>query len=105
MQPTTAQSLLRDLVGQTIPTMTGRPNVVLRLERDAVIVGTRRSPKGQPVPIDWVQDAFERLHRHGELEISVASVGYRSAFIGAVLQTVPGVVATTHPRVRRLRRG
>jgi hypothetical protein len=37
------------------------------------------------VPLAWIQDALDRLATDGEVEISVESVGYRSAFIGAVL--------------------
>ena len=38
---------------------------------------------------------------YGELEISVASVGYRSAFVGAVLQAIPGTTTLMRPlRVR-----
>jgi len=37
------------------------------------------------VPIDWVQSALDRLLTDQQVVISVDSVGYRSAFIGAVL--------------------
>jgi hypothetical protein len=66
-------------------TLTGRPNTVLGLEGDQVRVATTRSPKGTLVPIAWIQDALDRLVTDGEVQISVESVGYRSAFIGAVL--------------------
>lgn len=98
-----ARTYLSGLVGQEIRTLTGRPNRVLRLERNEVIVATGRSPAGQPVPIAWVQDALDRLVAEGEVEISVESVGYRSAFIGAVLATVPGAITKTGPRRVRLR--
>jgi hypothetical protein len=95
---------LRTLVGQTIPTLTGRPNTVLRIERDAVIVATGKSPSGQPVPITWVQKAMDMLERSGEVVVNVETVGYRSAFIGAVLATLPGTsTALAPPRVRRAR--
>jgi hypothetical protein len=68
---------------------------VLGLEGDHVRVGTERSPKGQLVPIAWVQDAMDRLAAERSLEISVASVGYRSAFIGAVLKSLPHVEASS----------
>ena len=84
--------------------MTGRPNRVLRLDASDVIVATGKSPEGQPVPIGEVQDALDRLVRDGEIEISVPSVGYRSAFIGAVLSTIPSAIASTNPRMIRLRR-
>jgi hypothetical protein len=35
-----------------------------------------------------VQDALDRLAADGEVEISVEAVGYRSAFIGAVLSAL-----------------
>jgi hypothetical protein len=83
-----ARTILSSLVGETIHTLTGRPNVVLAIEGDAVIVGTTRSPGGQPVPIEWVQDALDRLAADGAVEINVQSVRYRSAFIGAVLASL-----------------
>jgi hypothetical protein len=99
-----ARQLLSGLVGRTIPTLTGRPNTVLRIDCDAVVVATNKSPSGKPVQIEWVQNALDRLTEEGEIEISVASVGYRSAFIGAALATIPGAVTSVHPRMIRLGR-
>jgi hypothetical protein len=65
-------------------------------------VGTGKSPEGKPVEIDWIQSAADRLFEHGEVEISVASVGYRSAFVGAVLATLPGTIVELRPRRIRL---
>jgi hypothetical protein len=96
-----ARKHLQTLVGKTIRTLTGRPNVVLRLEGDSVIVGTSRSPSGQPVPIKEVQNAMDGLAEKKELAIEVSTVGYRSAFIGAVLSTLPGVRVV--PGTRRVR--
>jgi hypothetical protein len=87
-----AAQMLRSLEGTTIHTLTGKPNTILRISGDLVIVATTRSPEGRPVPIAWVQEALDRLVAEGEVAINVGSVGYRSAFIGAVLSTVPGVV-------------
>jgi hypothetical protein len=98
MERIEARALLTALVGQEIDTMTGRPNRILRVDSETVLVGTTKSPAGQPVPIRWVQDALDRLVEEGDVEISEASVGYRSAFIGAVLMQVPGVIGTTRPR-------
>src|SRR4051812_22666749 len=97
-----AHDLLVSLIGQQIETVTGRPNTVLRIDSDNVIVATGRSPGGQPVPIDWVQNGLQRLLEDGEVEVSVPSLGHRSAFIGAVLLKVPGAVLaqTTPARVR-----
>jgi hypothetical protein len=97
-----ARKHLSHLVGKEIPTMTGRPNRVLRLHGSDVIVGTAKSPEGQPVPIEWVQTAMDRLLAERELEINPQSVGYRSAFVGAVLLTLPGVEGVTSPRRVRL---
>ena len=88
-----ARSYLSSLEGRTIPTLTGRPNTILRLDGDDVIVGTNRSPQGRPVPISWIQEALDRLVEEGVVDISVESVGYRSAFVGAVLSQVPGAIA------------
>jgi hypothetical protein len=93
---------LEQLVDKTIVTVTGAPNKVLAVTRSEVLVGTGKSPAGKPVPLDWVQTALNRLAT-GEVEISVDSLGYRSAFVGAVLLTVPGVVELpTSPRRVRL---
>jgi predicted RNA-binding protein with PUA-like domain len=93
-----ARSHLASLVGRTIQTLSGAPNTVLRLEGDDVIVATRRSPQGQPVPIAWVQAALDRLRRDGEVAISVSSVGYRSAFVGAALAALPGARTARNPQ-------
>jgi hypothetical protein len=99
---TDARALLASLKGKPIFTVTGRENRILDVSGDTVIVWTTRSPSGQPVPLSWVQDAVDRLERDREIEISVASVRYRSAFIGAVLQQLPGatVVRSSPPRIR-----
>jgi hypothetical protein len=97
------REILQSRVGETIKTMAQeKANRILRIEKDNVIVGTGRSPQGAPVPIEWVQAAADRLYRDGELEISVPSVGHRSAFVGAILSTLPGVRPSTDPRWLRL---
>src|SRR5829696_833036 len=97
-----AREFLQSLVGEEIATATGRCNTVLGLDGDNVVVATGRSPRGQLVPIEWVQNAIQRLFGEGEVEIGVASLGYRSAFVGAVLLRLPGavLVSGTPPRVR-----
>jgi hypothetical protein len=97
-----ARTYLNGLVGEEIKTITGRPNRVLGLSGGDVVVATARSPAGQPVPIKWIQRAMDRLEQDGEITIDVETVGYRSAFIGAVLSTLPGVVMlpTSPPRIR-----
>jgi len=96
-----ARDLLTRLVDTPLVTLTGRPNRILAVQQTQVVVATDRSPHGQPIPIDELQQALELLGRHGEVEITPAVVSYRSAFIGAVLRTLPGaVVAFDPPRVR-----
>ena len=88
---TNARAFLTGLVGKRLTTI-GRPqpNCILRIEGDVVIVATSRSPKGQPVPITWLQDAIDILERDGEVGINLSTVGHRSAFVGAVLRELPG---------------
>lgn len=84
-----ASQFLESLVGREIRTVTGRPNKILRVDGDWVVVATTKSPRGQKVPVAWVQEALDRLLTDRAVEISVASVRYRSAFIGAVLSQLP----------------
>jgi hypothetical protein len=50
-----------------------------------------------------VQNALDLLERDGEVVIDVDTIGYRSAFIGAVLAILPGTkTAPAPPRVIRL---
>lgn len=101
-----ARRLLESLKGKDIATVTGRRNVVLDLDLDGdkVLVATDRSPGGEPVPVEWVDNGIERLFDEGEVEVSVPSLGHRSSFIGAVLLQVPGTVLISGrpPRVRLL---
>lgn len=96
-------AVLVGLVGQTIWTMDRRkPNRILEVSADRALVATGQSPDGKPVKIAELQDAADRLYRDGELGISVRNVGYRSAFVGAVLATLPDTVAELRPRRIRL---
>lgn len=100
-----ARSYLSSLVGSTIRTVSGAPNEVVGLDGANVLVRTRRSaPDAAPVPVDSVQQAIDQLQADGEVEVSVSSLGYRSAFLGAVLATLPGtrVVAESPPRIERV---
>jgi hypothetical protein len=99
-----ARAHLQSLIGQELrTTVRRRPNKILAVETKNVIVATERSPGGQPVPIDWVQDAMDILEREGEVTINPKTVKYRRAFIGAVLRTLPGtnVLPTSPPRITR----
>jgi hypothetical protein len=92
-----ARVYLQGLVGQKVETYSGRPNHVLGIEGDSVLVGTERSPKGKSVPIPWIQDALDRLMLERHVEVSVDSLGYRSAFVAGVLLTLPGTRKATNP--------
>jgi hypothetical protein len=87
-----AHEFLVQLQGQPLETLTGKPNRILRVTPDHVVVATNKSPEGKPVPIEWIQDALDRLIHEGMVTINVDSVGYRSAFVGAVLSRVPGAI-------------
>ncbi len=97
-----AEDLLRSLIGQTLESATGRVNRILGVAAGQAVVQTDRSPSGQPVPVAWVQTALDELHAEGSVTINPESVGYRSAFIGAVLRNLPGAVLGGSPPVVRL---
>jgi hypothetical protein len=85
-----ASAHLRKLGGQTIHTIArGRRNRILEIRDTDVIVATDKSPGGELVAIADVQ-ARDMLEREGEVRIDVNTVGYRSAFIGAVQAMLPG---------------
>lgn len=92
-----AEQLLRGLVGSTIETYSGMPNQVIKVEPPHVLVGTRKSPRGEPVPIQWVQDGLDLLKEEGEVEVNVATLGHRSAFVAAALLTLPNAQRATNP--------
>lgn len=69
-----------------------------------VIAATAKSPTGRPGSIAWVQDALDQLVRDGEIAINVATVRCRSAFVGAVLATLPGARTSLRPAMVRLMR-
>jgi hypothetical protein len=89
--------VLAELVGREVTTISGRPNKVLSVEGEMVMVATTRSLEGARVPIVDVQMAIDRLFAVGSLEIRPRTVGYRSAFIGAVLKSLPTVQASLKP--------
>jgi hypothetical protein len=90
---------LRGLVGQTIRTISSKPNTILAVRGDQVLVRTdsTESPDGEPVPIQWLQDAGERLLTNGRIGINTREATHRSDFIGAVLSTLPGAVGLRRP--------
>jgi hypothetical protein len=86
---------LASLVGRDVLTISGRRNTILRVTERHVFVRTAatRSADGAAVDIGEVARAAERLWRDGELRIDTHTLGHhaRSAFIGAILGTIPGV--------------
>lgn len=65
---TDARELLQGLVGRQLRTISqGKPNTVLRVDAETVLVGTGVSPDGRSIPIEWLQDALDVLDRDGEL--------------------------------------
>jgi hypothetical protein len=98
--PFDARAYLQGLSGQTIPTITGKPNTIVAVRGDDVFVRTEEtaSPEvGEPVPIQWVQEAGNTLYANGRIAINTTEATHRSAFIGAVLSTLPGAVGMRRP--------
>ncbi len=63
-----------------------------------VMVGTGNSPQGEPVAIDEVQAGLLALATQGRVRVNPATLGYRSAFVGAILYTVPGAIIQRDPQ-------
>lgn len=55
-------------------------------------MATESNSQGEPVSVDDVQAGLDRLASGEEVEVSAESLGYRSAFVAAVLASVPGAV-------------
>jgi 5-methylcytosine-specific restriction enzyme A len=100
-----AGGLARSAVGKTVYTIDrAEPNRILSVENGSILVGTRRSPSGSPVPVQLVQDAADALIQEGEIRISPASLGHRrSSFVGALLATDPRVAALVGPQRLRIK--
>jgi len=96
-----ARTVLQGLIGRELRTVTGAANSVIEVAETTVLVATKRSPNGQPVPIAWVQDGLDLLAQDGDVEVHPDALEHRSAFVGAVLLSLPGTYATltSPPRV------
>ncbi|MGW5718902.1 hypothetical protein ACWEVP_22210 [Amycolatopsis sp. NPDC003865] len=93
-----AEDLLRDLLGTEIRTVaTGQPNTVLDVRDGVATVRTGRSPGGSPVDVSDVQEGLDLLAAKGSVTVSVAELGHRSSFVGAVLARLPVVRTTAKP--------
>jgi 5-methylcytosine-specific restriction protein A len=99
MEAFDARAYLQSLTGQVVSTVTGRANTVVAVRGDEVFVRTARTKaaEGDPVPIQWVQQAADALFAKGEIGVNVEEASYRSAFVGAVLATIPGAKALRQP--------
>ena len=94
-----ALALLRSLIGDPIETVTGNTNTIVEVEHKRVKVTTERSPQGQWVDVRDVEAGLEKLYAQGSVLVNVDELGHRSAFVGAVLATIPGTVVTLRPAV------
>ena len=94
---TDAGVYLHSLVGKTISTVAGEPNTVLDVIAGTVLVATGKSPQGTPVPIEDVQVGLDLLLEHGEVRVHPSVLKYRSAFVGAVLASLPNARSELHP--------
>lgn len=102
-------------VGRTVTTISGRTNAVLAIDGDDVIVGTERTPEGARVPLAMIEAGIRSLTRDGTVTVDVETLGHRSAFVAAMLLTLPDttlepttppriLLASTRERYRRARR-
>ncbi len=92
-----AEAVLHDLIGQELHTLLGSSNTIEEVRGGYAKVVTGRSPDGQPVPVAEVQAALDQLRRDGSVICQPEYVGHRSAFIGAVLRTLPGTAVRLKP--------
>ncbi|WP_062378869.1 HNH endonuclease [Demequina pelophila] len=87
----TAEEIARSLVGVAMRTASGRPNTIQSVSDGRAVVATGKSPEGTVVDLDGLETALARLRADGRVVLATPVVGYRSAFVGAVLLTLPGV--------------
>jgi hypothetical protein len=92
-----ALPLLRSLIGAPLSTVSGQENVVLAVDEKRALVATTKSPQGRPVDIAFVDEGLTKLYSRGSVRVNVEELGHRSAFVGAVLATLPGTTVTDDP--------
>jgi 5-methylcytosine-specific restriction protein A len=94
---------MEGLVGQELLTPVERePNWILGFDGTRVIVATRGNREGARISMSLVQDAADRIFEGEEV---VFQPHNRSAFLGAVLETMDQVEVLTDPRRARLALG
>ena len=95
---------MEGLIDQPLVTpVTQAPNTILGFQGSRVRVATDGNPEGALISISLIQSAVDKLW-DGQSEV-VFNPKNRSAFLGAVLATVPEVEVLTDPRRARLRQG
>jgi hypothetical protein len=98
--PVDARAYLERLVGQTIPTITGKPNTIVAVRGADVFVRTGDTVDpavGEPVPIQWVQDALNTLYANGRIGINTTEATASQCVRWRVLSTLPGAVGLRRP--------
>jgi hypothetical protein len=92
------------LVGQTIHTLTGRPNRIAEVDDEELTVITEKG-EGK-VLWEWVQSVYKALRRLGRIERKDVQKGpwrtvggFRSAFIFGLLARFAHIEAHTKPRI------
>lgn len=86
---------IASMEGQTLPTLKGRPNRILNVSGNHVVIGTVRNPEGARVSYRYLQDEVDRLWSEGG-EAKIDSHG-RGAVVGAVLKSM-GFEVLANPR-------
>lgn len=93
---------VRSLVGAAIPSVgSRRSNRIIELKGATVIVERAGSRTGSR-PLGPIQAAADRVFEGEEIRLDESSVGANHGFIGAVLQSMPGVEVLQHPNRARL---
>jgi hypothetical protein len=94
------RAYLTSIVGQTLATVTGKPNTVIAVGDSTVTVGTEDNPEGASVSLSLVQGVVDRIYGGEEVELDPQA---RSAFVAAVLLTMDDIDVQTDPRRARLK--
>ena len=91
------------LIGQELRTPVERePNWIVGFDGTRVIVATKSNREGARVSVSLVQNAVDRIYDGEEI---IFDPHNRSAFLGAVLETLDRVEVLTDPRRARLASG
>jgi 5-methylcytosine-specific restriction protein A len=94
---------MQGLIGETLLTpVDDEPNWIRGFEGSRVRVATRGNEDGALVSISLIQGTVDRVFEGVEV---IFNPHNRSAFLGAVLRTMPQVEVLTGPRRARLRHG